>query len=137
MAVLNGIKNFLQLINDNWTLIICIFGVLIALYRKVKSYIATSNDKKIAIAKEQISQSILKMITDAEVDYEDWASAGAIKRSQVIDLIYKEYPILEKVVNQDSLVYWIDEQIDNALPILRDILQKQTESIQKDDAPTE
>ena len=67
----------------------------------------------------------MKLVADAEEDYSDWASAGAIKRSQVIDLIYKEYPILEKVVDQDSLIQWIDEQIDSALPTLREIIEKQ------------
>lgn len=124
MDILNGIKNFLSLINDNWTTILVIIGLLLALWKKIESYSKLSTEKKIEIAKKQISENILKLITQAEKDYAEWEKAGSIKRSEVISEIYKEYPILAKVVNQEELVKWIDEQIDNALPTLRDIIKQ-------------
>lgn len=127
MNILNGIKNFLSLINYNWTTILVIIGLALALWKKIESYSKLSTDKKIEIAKKQISENILKLITQAEKDYAEWENAGSIKRSEVISEIYKEYPILAKVVNQEELVKWIDEQIDNALPTLREII-KQNES---------
>ena len=127
MDILNGIKNFLSLINDNWTTILVIVGLALALWKKIESYSTLSTDTKIEIAKKQISENILKLITQAEKDYAEWEKAGSIKRSEVISEIYKEYPILAKVVNQEELVKWIDEQIDNALPTLREII-KQNES---------
>lgn len=122
MDILNGIKNFLSLINDNWTTILVIIGLALALWKKIESYSKLSTDKKIEIAKKQISENILKLITQAEKDYAEWENAGSIKRSEVISEIYKEYPILAKVVNQEELVKWIDEQIDSALPELRKII---------------
>ena len=124
MDILNGIKNFLSLINDNWTTILVIIGLALALLKKIESYSKLSTDKKIEIAKKQISENILKLITQAEKDYAEWEKAGSIKRSEVISEIYKEYPILAKVVNQEELVKWIDEQIDNALPTLREIIKQ-------------
>ena len=124
MDILNGIKNFLSLINDNWTTILVIIGLALALLKKIESYSKLSTDKKIEIAKKQISENILKLITQAEKDYAEWEKAGSIKRSEVISEIYKEYHILAKVVNQEELVKWIDEQIDNALPTLRDIIKQ-------------
>ena len=124
MDILNGIKNFLSFINDNWTTILVIVGLALALWKKIESYSKLSTDKKIEIAKKQISENILKLITQAEKDYAEWENAGSIKRSEVISEIYKEYPILAKVVNQEELVKWIDEQIDNALPTLRDIIKQ-------------
>ena len=124
MDILNGIKNFLSLINDNWTTILVIIGLALALWKKIESYSKLSTDKKIEIAKKQISENILKLITQAEKDYAEWEKAGSIKRSEVISEIYKEYPILSKVVNQEELVKWIDEQIDNALPTLREIIKQ-------------
>ena len=131
MDILNGIKNFLSLINDNWTTILVIVGLALALWKKIESYSKLSTDKKIEIAKKQISENILKLITQAEKDYAEWEKAGSIKRSEVISEIYKEYPILAKVVNQEELVKWIDEQIDNALPTLREII-KQNEKYKTD-----
>ena len=124
MDILNGIKNFLSLINDNWTTILVIVGLALALWKKIESYSKLSTDKKIEIAKKQISENILKLITQAEKDYAEWEKSGSIKRSEVISEIYKEYQILAKVVNQEELVKWIDEQIDNALPTLRDIIKE-------------
>ena len=124
MDILNGIKNFLSLINDNWTTILVIIGLALALWKKIESYSKLSTGKKIEIAKKQISENILKLSTQAEKDYAEWEKAGSIKRSEVISEIYKEYPILAKVVNQEELVKWIDEQIDNALPTLREIIKQ-------------
>lgn len=128
MDILNGIKNFLSLINDNWTTILVIIGLALALWKKIESYSKLSTDKKIEIAKKQISENILKLITQAEKDYAEWEKAGSIKRSEVISEIYKEYPILAKVVNQEELVKWIDEQIDSALPELRKIIAANLEN---------
>ena len=43
--------------------------------------------------------------------------------------IYEEYPILNRIQNQDDLIQWIDEQINEALKTLRKIIEsnKQTE----------
>ena len=67
---------------------------------------------------------MLKLITDAEVDYEEWNKAGSIKRSQVIGQIYKEYPILSKIVNQSELIEWIDNEINISLKTLREIIKQ-------------
>lgn len=122
MPILDGIKNFLTFINNNWTTITVIISLLIALYKKVMAYLKQSQEKKIESAKTQLSQTILKFITDAEVDYENWNKAGSVKRSQVIQRIYTEYPILSKVVDQEALIVWIDDLIKNALKELRKIV---------------
>lgn len=124
MNVLIGLQNFLMLINDNWTTIMVIIGLLITLYRKVMDFVAKSNDEKVEVAKAQIKETILKMVTEAEVDYSEWDKAGSIKRSKVIKQIYSEYPILSKVVDQTALTEWIDNAIDNSLEVLRDIVVK-------------
>lgn len=120
--MLNGIQNFLQFVNDNWTSIIIIISLIVAIAQKVKKYFAKSTEEQIATAKSQISEIVLKLITDAEVDYKDWEKAGSIKRSQVIQKIFDEYPILAKVADQQEVVNWIDEMIDTSLKELRNIV---------------
>ena len=124
MIFLEGIQNFLSLINDNWTTIIVIIGLIIALAKKIKNYINLTDDEKIEIAKTQVSETILKLISDAELDYNEWKQAGSIKRSQVIQDIFEKYPVLSKVTDQKDLVEWIDKEIDNALEELRAIIEK-------------
>lgn len=122
--MLNGIENFLSIINNNWTTIIVIIGLVIAIVKKAKDYFGKSDEEKIAIAKAQISETMLKLITDAEVDYEDWNKAGSIKRSQVIKEIFNEYPILSKVANQDEIITYIDYMIDSSLRELRKTIEE-------------
>lgn len=124
--MLKGIQNFLQFINNNWTTIIIIISLLIALYQKIKSFISKSNEEKIEQAKKQIKEICLKLVTDAEIDYENWNQAGSIKRAQVIQRIFIDYPILAKVTDQESLIKWIDDTINNALKELRKIVTENT-----------
>lgn len=122
--MLHGIQNFLQLVNDNWTTIIVIIGLLVGLFKKIQGYLNKSDEEKIAIAKAQIKETMLKMITTAEQDYETWNEAGSIKRSQVIKEVYEKYPILSKAINQEEMIAWIDEQINNSLKTLRKIVKQ-------------
>lgn len=122
--MLDGLKHFLSIINENWTTILVIIGLILGIWKKIESYMYKSDEEKIAIAKKQIEQAMLKMITSAETDFADWEKAGSIKRSQVIKQIYAEYPILAKAINQESLIAWIDEEINNSLKTLREIIKE-------------
>jgi len=122
MNFLNGLNRFLEFISNNWTAIMVTIGLIIGLVKKVKSYVVKSNEEKVEIAKSYIRESILKLITDAEMDFEEWNKAGSIKRSQVIARVYAEYPILKKIANQEEIIQWIDKEIDNSLNTLREII---------------
>ena len=123
MSILDGVKNFLELVNENWTTIIVIIGLVIAVTKKAINYFSKSDEEKIAIAKKQIQETMLKLISDAEQDYEEWKQAGSIKRAQVIDELFANYPILSKVTNQEDLIKWIDDVIDESLITLREIVE--------------
>ena len=129
---MEGLQKFLQLLNDNWTSILVCIGLVVGIVKKTQDYMSKSQDEKIEIAKKQIQTTILKMISDAEVDWQEWSEAGSIKRAQVIKQIYEEYPILSKVVDQKALTEWIDEQIDSALDTLREIVKTNATSTSKD-----
>lgn len=122
--MLNGVKNFLQLVNDNWTTIVVIIGLGIGVYRKVKNYLALSNDAKIELAWKSISETMLSMVSDAESNYLAWKEAGAIKRAEVINRIFTEYPILELVTDREEVLNRIDDMIDEALKEMRVIFEK-------------
>ena len=120
---MEGIKNLLTFLNENWTMILVCVGLIVSISKKTIEFFSKSDEEKIEIAKAQINQAILKMIADAEEDYSEWQKAGQIKRSQVIEQIYAQYPILEKAISQEEIVKYIDEQIDSALITLREILE--------------
>ena len=83
-----------------------------------------SDDEKIAIAKKQLGETMLKLVTQAEKDYNAWVQAGAVKRSEVIDAIFQKYPILNRVTDQETLIAEIDKMIDAALVEMREIFSK-------------
>lgn len=122
MNILNGIKNFLALVNENWTTIAVIIGLIIAITKKAINYFNKSDDEKMVIAKKHIQETMLKMIGDAEKDYEEWNKAGSLKRAQVIKQIFAEYPVLSKITDQDEVIAWIDSVIDDSLVELRKIV---------------
>lgn len=125
--ILNGIKNFLELINENWTLITVVIGMGILAYKRIKNYLSLSQEQKVNIALNQIRNVALKVVTDAEEDYEKWVKAGSIKRSQFIKQIYKDYPILSKVADQETLLETLDMIIDDALDEMRRVIEENTQ----------
>ena len=121
---MEGIKNLLQLLNENWTTILVCIGLIVGLVQRTINYFSKSNEEKINIAKKQIEQIILKTITDAESNYTEWNKAGEIKRSEVISKIYEQFPILSKAIDQQAIIEWIDNEIDNSLCTLEKIIAK-------------
>lgn len=123
MVILNGVKNFLMLINDNWMTLTVIMGLTAATTKKAVDYFSKSDEEKIAIAKKQIQEIMLKLIGDAEEEYKEWNKAGSLKRASVIKQIFDENPILTKEADQDALIKWIDGAIDGALVTLRKVVE--------------
>lgn len=121
--ILVGIKNFLDLINQNWTLITVIIGLGILVFKKIKSYLSLSEQEKIDLALGKIRITALKMVTDSEKEYEKWVKAGSIKRAEVINKIFKDYPILSKVTDQKTLIETLDNIIDEALKEMRKVFE--------------
>ena len=129
MNILDGIKNFLMFVNNHWTEIVVILGLLLAVGKKIAAYLNMSDDEKIAIAKKQLGETMLKLVTQAEQDYNAWVKAGAVKRAEVIDVIYQKYPILNRVADQDTLIAEIDKMIDEALVEMRKIISENREKL--------
>lgn len=133
MNIMTSIEKTLRFINDNWTTILVCIGLIIGIYKKIVDYISRTNEEKIEIAKKQVYQTILRIVTKAELDFEDWNSAGSVKRSQVIQEIYNRYPILGKVLEQDEVIAWIDDLINDSLTELEAINEKNEGGIDDDE----
>ena len=124
MNFLDGLKNFLQLIEANYMTILVCIGIIIGLYQKAKIFFKKDKQERYEIAKQQIREVMLKKITTAEIDFAEWNKSGSIKRSQVIEEIYKQFPILSKMADQEAVVAWIDEEINNSLKTLRTVVKE-------------
>lgn len=109
-------------ISDHLSEIITVLAIAFLLYTKIKSFIKKSNEEKIAIAKKNIKDFMLSYVSKAEKDYAEWVKAGETKRAQVLLQIYTDYPILNKVIDQENLIAWIDEIIKEALKKMREMV---------------
>lgn len=127
--MLDGLNNTLSFIDTNWSNIIICIGLILGLWKKIDDYRKKSTEEKIAIAKKQIESTIMDKIGRAETDYLAMVQAGSIKRAQVIDEIFKEYPVLTQVTNQEELVNWIDSVINDGLIELRKIFETNEKTI--------
>lgn len=125
MNVLIGIQNFLNFLNENWTMILSIIVTIVIIVKKTVAYFSLSKTEQIEIAKAQIKEIMLRLVTEAETDYQEMIKSGAIKRSQVIDKIFAMYPVLSKVTNQEEIISWIDNVIDDTLKEMRKVFEEQ------------
>lgn len=125
---LNGVYNFLNFVNNNWTMIFAIIVLLIAIGRKIVFFFSKSKEEQLEIAKAQIKEVMLRLVTEAECDYYEWIKSGEIKRAQVIDEVFAMYPILSKVTNQADVIAWIDDAIDEALKTMRKVFEENNAS---------
>ena len=124
MNLLTSINNVLMFLNNHWSEITICAALVILLVKKIKEFMAQSDEDKIQNALKQAKEIILDSVTRAEVDYSEWKKSGAIKRAQVLDEIFEKYPILAKVTDQETLIKILDGYIDEALGTLREIIDK-------------
>lgn len=113
MNPLTAVENFLKFINNNWTTIIIIIGLLIALYEKIMKYLKLSKQEKVETTLKIVKEEMLKRMSDAELEWKGYKDSGQLKKSQVIAEIYQEHPELKKYVNQDELIKMIEHIIDD------------------------
>ena len=82
-------------------------------------------DIAIAQAKLALDNFILGLVADAEVNWQDEGSKlGEVKRAEVIQRIYEQYPIFNEVADQKELVAYIDDLINHALITVREKFRK-------------
>ena len=118
----SGVRVFLQAINDNWGTIIIIIGLALLLIEKIKKYLKLSKEQKIEIALEGVKQEMLKLMSDAEIQWEDYKKSGQIKKSQVIKEIYTDFPELKRYMSEDELIEKIEKIIDDNMKELNIVI---------------
>ena len=121
---MTAIENFLSYLSENWVMILVLIGAAFSIGKMISRYLSLSNEEKIEVAKKLIREAMLKMITEAEIDFEEWNKSGSIKRSKVIADIYEKYPILSKAASQEEVIAFIDSEINSSLKTLREVLKE-------------
>lgn len=118
---MNGITNFLTFLNDNWTLIIACVAAIGGIVAKTVNWFKSNKQDRRKSAIEAVRRSMLALVTEAEQAY--GAGTGTVKRSQVLERIFAQHPILAQAVNIEETTNMLDEMIDEALKELRKLLE--------------
>lgn len=118
---MESIKIFLNFIINNWTFIVTLLACAYLGYVKLKKWNSLKEEEKIDIALKILREQMLSYVTKAEKEF--GSGTGSIKRSEVIKEIYKDYPILNKVIDQFSLIITLDNYINESLVELRKLLE--------------
>lgn len=123
-----GIVNILDTINNYWTYALIIVGIVIYMANYYKKYQAMTEEEQlderkrlVDLALSKVKEILPSLVALAEEDWNHLEKSGIIKRSQVVNNIYEQYPILKEYTNQAWLTKKIDEYIDAALKDIRDI----------------
>ena len=132
---MNSILKLLQYLQDNWATIVAIMTLIIGLYFKAKDEIVkwrakteeqraaeakAIQDKAIAEVREALKNYVLSLVAKMEIEWNDKGSKmGPVKRANLIQQIYEQYPILMTVADQEELLKYIDSLISNALETIR------------------
>ena len=109
---MEAIKNTITLIQENWTNILIVISVVIVAGKKVMEYIKMTKEERVEAALKIIKAELLKLMSDAEIEWEEYKKSGEIKKSQVITEIYSQFPFLKDYIDQDELIKRIIEMID-------------------------
>ena len=123
---LDAILTGLTFIKDNWTLIVTVIGLVIAIAVKVKNYIKLSKQEKIDLALVNLKSVALALVTEFAEKYDE----NMVKRSAFFKYVVENYPSLAD--NLEDLVDSIDDIIDNALEVLKK--QEAGEKVTKSEA---
>jgi hypothetical protein len=111
-------------LKDNWLTLVIDLILIAEIIKQVYVFMNKSKEQKIEIIKAKINEIMLNYVKQAEDDYSDVVKAGALKRAQVIQQLYTDYPELSTVINQEEVINYLDESIDNALKTLREIIKE-------------
>lgn len=123
---LDAILTGLTFIKDNWTLIVTVIGLVIAIAVKVKNYIKLSKQEKIDLALVNLKSVALALVTELAERYDE----NMVKRSAFFKYVVENYPSLAD--NLEDLVDSIDDIIDDALKVLKK--QETGEKVTKSEA---
>ena len=128
---MKGIINLLSFINENWTSITVIIGLILLLYVKLKKYLNLSREEKIKSALILVKNELPKLMSDAEIEWSGYKKSGEIKKSEVLGKIFEKYPELYDVINQDKIIDMIDKMIDEVKPTIDRIITSELEDLQE------
>ena len=113
-------------LDSAWSIFLVLLGIFIFLYNKITNYMKLTKEQKVEAALKVVKAELLKLMSDAEIEWRDFNKSGEIKKSQVISEIYKKFPFLAEYISQDELIEKIGEMIEEQKAKMDEIINNVT-----------
>lgn len=81
----------------------------------IKKFSKLSEPEKREVLLKAAKEIILSKMMNAEANWAEFRKAGSAKRSEVISEIYKDFPELKTLVDQDTVIKELDRMIDEIM----------------------
>ena len=81
-----------------------------------------SKEERLEAILKIVKTQLLKFMGEAEVQWEAYKKSGALKKSQVIQKIYEQFPLLKEYIDQDTLIQKISDMIEDEMENLNKVL---------------
>lgn len=121
---MNSFLTVVSWIGHNWAMVIVVVILISVISDKIKKFQKLPKDKKLQAILDNIKETILTYVYNAEINWEDYIKSGVFKRAEVINKIYEKYPELQEYVNQEEIINIIDNLIDSALVEVNSLIKK-------------
>lgn len=120
------VNNIVNSLSNSLPTIIIVFAIIIGAVRTAIQYSKMTKEEKVNAALKVIKEELLKLMSDAEIEWEDYKKSGELKKSQVLKEIYSQFPFLATYIDQDTLVNKLYELIDNEMENMNKIINNTT-----------
>ena len=120
------VNNVVNSLSNSLPTIIIVIAIIIGVVRMVIQYSKMTKEERVNAALKVIKEELLKLMSDAEIEWEDYKKSGELKKSQVLKEIYSQFPFLATYIDQDTLVNKLYELIDNEMENMNKIINNTT-----------
>lgn len=120
------VNNVVNSLSNSLPTIIIVIAIIIGVVRIVIQYSKMTKEERVNAALKVIKEELLKLMSDAEIEWEDYKKSGELKKSQVLKEIYSQFPFLATYIDQDTLVNKLYELIDNEMENMNKIINNTT-----------
>ena len=120
------VNNVVNSLSNSLPTIIIVLAIIIGVVRMVIQYSKMTKEERVNAALKVIKEELLKLMSDAEIEWEDYKKSGELKKSQVLKEIYSQFPFLATYIDQDTLVNKLYELIDNEMENMNKIINNTT-----------
>ena len=122
---MNASEGFIEILSNLVNILIVVAAILYAIDRVI-NFMKLSKEEQKEAALKIIKEELLKLMIEAEKNWDDISKSGKIKRSEVITELYNRFPILKEFKDQDKLLEELDKMIDDTKVIMDKIIEENT-----------